>query len=219
MKHACTPALALTLLACAATAASADPAGTLRAEVWARVEFDTSGRAARVEVLGEAEYPARFVQEVRSRLERARIQPPQVEGAAAVLNTGVGMAFEITPGTPQATVRVAGMAVGPLPLQRHYAAFPEDIARAVDWQGSLSATCTVSVAGACGPVTVKAGPGVAESARRFARDSLERWVFEPQRINGQPVEGQHTERFDLRAQRLEPEDFRQDKFQRILQSR
>ncbi|MFZ4652732.1 MAG: energy transducer TonB [Rubrivivax sp.] len=212
--------LALLALSGAAGCASASTApGTLLAEVWSRVEFDTSGQAARVEVVGEADYPPRFVQEVRTRLARARIQPPVVDGVAAVLSTGVKLEFEITPGTPQATVRIANLSIGPLPIRRPYAPFPDDIARAADWQGSVTASCTVGEAGVCQAITVRASAGVAESARRFARESLERWAFEPQRVNGRPVDAVHTERFDLRARRLEPEDFRQDKFQRILQNR
>jgi len=49
--------------------------------------------------------------------------------------------------------------------------------------------CTVTVSGRCGPVeVVDQAPGMPESARRFAKDSLARWVFEPQRVGGKPIE-------------------------------
>ena len=63
------------------------------------------------------------------------------------------------------------------------------------------------------------GTGMPESVRRFARVSLEQWRFEAQQVNGKPIVTEVGVRFNLSAPVGAPEDFRQDKFERIQQRR
>jgi len=190
-------------------------------DVWARVLFDELGAAQQVDVLEAQQHPAAFVAAVRTRLERARIEPRTLAGSPATFRTGVKMSFEVRPAGPGAggTVRVLGLHMLPLPLVQRYADFPKDIAAADGWSGSLAATCTVSTAGTCRQVAVKADAALPESARRFARASLELWTFEPQRVGDQPIEGEYTEEFKLSSSASAPEDFRQDKFLRAISGR
>ena len=51
--------------------------------------------------------------------------------------------------------------------------------------------------GLCHKIDVKMLPGMPESVRRFAKASFEGWVFEAQRVNNRPVEGQVSMRFAL----------------------
>jgi hypothetical protein len=75
------------------------------------------------------------------------------------------------------------------------------------------------VDGRCRQIEVTALPGMPDSVRRFMRASLEGWVFEPQQLDGQPIEGEYTLRVQLNTLDDAPEDFRQDKFQRLLRNR
>ena len=58
-----------------------------------------------------------------------------------------------------------------------------------------------------------------ETASRFVKESLELWWFEPQQLAGQPVEGEFETEFALQAALPAPEDFRQDKFERVTKGR
>ena len=55
--------------------------------------------------------------------------------------------------------------------------------------------------------------------RRYAKVSLEGWSFAPQELAGSPVEGEYILRLRLNTLDTAPQDFRQDKFLRILDSR
>ena len=86
-------------------------------------------------------------------------------------------------------------------------------------RGAVRATCTVGTEGRCTTIDVKALPGIPESVRRFAKASLEGWIFEPQQVNGKPIDGEYTLRLHLNTLDDLPQDFRQDKFQKIFNSR
>ena len=96
---------------------------------------------------------------------------------------------------------------------------PYDVAQTAGWQGEVQALCTVGSKGRCTTIDVKALPGIPESVRRFARASLEGWTFEPQQVNGKPIDGEYTLRLQLNTLDDAPEDFRRDKFQKIFNSR
>ncbi len=193
---------------------------TYTVAVWARVLFDESGAAKEVEVIESGKHPAAFISAVRSRLERARIEPRTLSGSPAEFRTGVMMSFEVSKaGSAGGTVRVLGLQMLPLPVEQRYVGYPDDIAATDGWSGSVTATCIVSTAGNCRQVTVKAVPGIPESARRFARASLELWRFEPQRIGDVAIEGEYTLELSLLTAGNAPEDFRQDKFQRAIRGR
>ena len=55
-----------------------------------------------------------------------------------------------------------------------------------------------------------------ESVRKYAKASLEHWEFEPQRLDGQPIEGEYEVRIRLETVDGKPQDFREDRFRRIL---
>lgn len=219
--------LKTTLLCAAALLVAPQPAWAnpaaepYRVSVWARVLFGPDGKAAEWAVVEADQYPAAFVFNVKARLARAAIPPPTTaQGQPAALRTGVEMYFMVTPtDTGGGTVRVAGISMSPLPIKQYYASYPKDLARSAGWQGSASAVCTVAVDGRCRDIDVTAAPGIPDSARRFMRASLEGWAFEPQQLDGQPIEGQYTLHVRLITQDDQPEDFRQDKFQRLLRDR
>ncbi len=199
-------------LASPATAQSPAP---YTVTVWAQTLFGTDGKASQFQVVDEATYSAPFVEGVKVRLARARIQPVQDLGAPATFKTGVRMDFVITPGQGSGTVKLDGLAMEPLPIKRYMASFPADVALTDGWDGRVDAFCLVGVDGACKSITVTALPGMPDSVRRFARVSLEQWRFEAQQVNGKPIEAEVGVRFNLNAPVGAPEDFRQDKFERI----
>ena len=199
--------------------AAAQSAAPYTVTVWAQALFGTNGQATQFQVVDEATYPAPFVEGVKARLARARMQPVQDQGQPATFKTGVRMDFVVTPGQGGGTVKLDGLAMEPLPTKRYMASFPADVALTDGWDGRVDAFCVVGVDGSCKTITVSAVPGMPESVRRFARVSLEQWRFEAQQVNGKPIETEVGVRFNLSAPVGAPEDFRLDKFERIQQRR
>lgn len=141
--------------------------------VWARVLFGPDGKPTEYALVDEGKYPAKFAEDVKSRVARASVPAPQVEGRAVTLRTGVELRFLVTPGAEGGSVRTQGIAMGPLPVRRHCASYPNDIARSAGWEGRASAVCTVGIDGRCAHIDVTAPPGVPESVRRYMKASLE----------------------------------------------
>ncbi len=187
--------------------------------VWARVLFGPDGRAQEITMVEEPGLTPPFLQAARTRLERARIEPRTLAGQAVSFRTGVRMAFEVAPEPESGSVRLQTLEMQPLPLKRAYARYPQDIAQSEGWTGVLVGTCTVARDGRCGAVAVRSALVMPETARRFVRDSLELWRFEPQELAGQPIVSEFSTEFLLKAELGAPEDFRQDKFERITKGR
>lgn len=187
--------------------------------VWARVLFGADGRASSVEFIDTPGLTAKFLQGARERIEKARIEPRQLQGSAVSFGTGVRMDFEVKPSPQGGTARLLGLAMLPLPIKRAYADRPPDVAQAEGWKGVLIGSCTVGQDGRCQRVSVRSSVVMPESARRFVRESLELWWFEPQQLAGQPVEAEFESEFVLQAEQAAPEDFRQDKFERVTKGR
>lgn len=190
-----------------------------RVDVWSSVLFAEDGRAKEIRIVDEASLPQAFAAQVRTRLQGARIEPRTLDGQATTFRTGVRMAFEVTPTDGAGTVRVAGLQVSPLPLERALVKVPLEIARSAGWEGSVTAICHVDVQGRCGSTDVEAGAAIPESARRWAAASFERWRFEPQQLGGVPVAGEYALRVYIATEGPAYEDFRQDKFLRLMQGR
>ncbi len=188
-------------------------------EVWSDVLFDPSGQVAEFQVADENELPSAFADQVKARLQKARIEPRSVSGKAVSFRTGVGMAFEVTPGKNGGSVRVVGLEMAPRPLKRSFASFPTDIARVADWSGSVTAVCQVSTAGKCSSTDVEALPGLPESARRWAAETFRLWSFVPQQLDGAPVEGEYRLVVSLQTEGPAREDFREDKFERLMRAK
>ncbi len=211
---------ALLLAVCAQAISAETPSRPYRVEVWARVLFDTQGRVAEYALVDEAQYPAQFAENVKERVAKAKIDPPQEDGKAVTLRTGVRLDFRVTPTEEDGgSVKMVGLSMGPMPTKRYYASYPKDVGKTPGWEGEIQAQCTVSIEGLCTAIIVTALPGIPESVRRFAKASLEGWTFEPQRVNDKPIEGEYKLLTRLHTRNGMPEDFRQDKLQKIVKSR
>lgn len=187
--------------------------------VWARLLFGPDGKPAEYAIVDEDKYPAKFVENVKVRLARAVIPPPHSDGKPTTLRTGVELRFTVTRTAQGGSVRVDGIAMGPLPVKQYFASYPRDVAQSGGWQGDVTGVCTMGVDGRCRSIEVAALPGIPESVRKFMRASLEGWEFEPQLLDGHPIEGQYTLRMRLNTLDDAPEYFREDKFLRVLRSR
>jgi len=188
-------------------------------EVWATVLFGTDGKPLEHALVDESKYPPKFAENVRARVAKAKIQPPEQEGKPTTLRTGVRLDFVVTPTSEGGQVRIAGLSMGALPLKRYYASYPKDIAQTGGWEGEVEGVCTIGIDGKCRLIDIKSLPGMPESVRRYAKASLEGWVFAPQEVGGKPIEGEFTLRLKLNTLDSAPEDFRQDKFQRLINSK
>lgn len=215
LRHLC---IALGTATAVGAAVAADD--SYRVDVWASVLFGTDGTAQEVRVHEAEAQPAAFIDAARARLARARITPPQVNGAPATLRTGVRTQYEITRSKAGGgAARLVGLELLPLPIRQDYVGYPQDVAQTEGWDGEVTAVCEVTPAGVCGAIAVKAVPGIPESVKRFAKASMELWRFEPQAVGGVPIAGEYTLTLHLRTEGNAPEDFRQDKLLRILRNR
>ncbi len=217
------PLLLWALATLAATPqAAAAPAEPYTLTVWARVLFDAEGRARDPALVDAEQYPPAFAQQVLARVAMARIAPPLRDGRAVTLRTGVQLRFTITPGAGPGgggLVRLDGLEPGAVPLKRYLASYPADARGPNAWQGEALGVCRIGTDGRCAAIEVQALPGVPDSVRRHLRASLQQWSFEPAQIDGEAVEGEHRLRLVYRPNQDMPEDFRQDKFDRIMRSR
>lgn len=220
MKHNLRRAVLALALLSAGAALAADALDPYPVSVWSRVLFGPDGKPQTLEVVDADQYPAGFVQNVKQRVAQASIQPPVVDGKPVTLRSGVEMRFTVTPkpdGGGQ--VRVDGLSVGALPVKRYLAAYPADIAATGGWQGEITGVCTIGTNGRCRAVDVLAPAGMPESVRRYAKVSLDGWQFEPQEVDGKPIESEYRLLMRLNTLDSVPEDFRQDKFQRLLKGK
>ena len=149
----------------------------------------------------------------------AAAQAPSVDGKAVSLRTGVELRFLITPGAEGGTVRMEGISMGPMPVKKYLASYPKDIGQTGGWEGQASAICAVGIDGRCGGIEISALPGMPESVRRYMKASLEKWEFEPQQLDGRPIEGEYRLTVVFNTLDTAPEDFREDKFLRLLKNR
>lgn len=202
-----------------ATVESADTR-PYRVSVWSRVLFGPEGKPLEIALVDEAQYPAAFAANVRDRVARTRIPPPERAGQAVTLRSGVELRFLVTPSADgRGTVKLLGVGLHPLPLNRYLASFPKDVRRSGGWEGQATGVCQVGTEGRCTQIDVKALPGMPESVRRHVRASLEAWTFEPQQLDGQPIEGEYTLHLHYETWGGRPDDFRQDRFLRLLRQR
>lgn len=207
------------LLALALPASAQDAGAPYEVSVWARVLFGTDGKPAEFTLVDEDKYPAKFAENVKARIARASIPPPQVDGKPATLRSGVEMRFTVTPAGQGGTVRVDGISMGAIPVKKYFAAYPADIAATGGWQGEASGVCRIGTDGRCATIEVVAAAGMPESVRRHVKASLEQWLFEPQQVGGKPIEGEYKLTLKFNTPDAMPEDFREDKFLRILKTR
>jgi hypothetical protein len=202
-----------------ATAAE-DPQQSYHVDVWASALFGINGKITQYAIAEEENYSAEFLQNVKERIEKASIQPPMADGGPATLRTGIRLDFVVNPESESGKqVRFNGVSISPLPIKRYFASYPKDIKKTRGWEGQVEGICTVAVSGQCGNIEVKALPGIPESVRRYIKASLEGWSFAPQEIDGKPIEGDYVLRLRLNTLDNAPENFRKDKFLRILKTR
>lgn len=186
-----------------------------RSDVWARVVFGVDGKALSQQMMGEDQLPAAFVDIVKTHLAAARVEPRSIDGKPATFTSGVRLQYEITRSSEGGSARLAQVQVAPLPLKRFYAAFPRELRGPNNWDGAFTATCLVSTEGVCSATSVKTLPGMPPSIHRYAKASLERWTFEPQRVDDMAVTGEYVLKLNMHTIATRPEDFRMNKFDRI----
>ncbi len=199
----------------AARGETIDEVDHYRSDVWARVVFGVDGKAQSQQVVGEDQLPAAFVDIVKTHLAAARVEPRSIDGKPATFTSGVRLQYEITRSREGGSARLAQVQVAPLPLKRYYAAFPRELRGPNNWDGAFTATCLVGTEGVCSHISVKTLPGMPPSIHRYAKASLERWTFEPQRVDDVAVVGEYVLKLNMHTIATRPEDFRMNKFDRI----
>jgi len=213
------PLLASLAIALPAAAADSD-AGAYDVTVWAHVLFDETGAAKDIAIQDADSYPPRFVDNVRTRLGKARIPAPQHDGAPATFRTGVRLDFSIARSESGGAVRMKGLSMSPLPLTMPVDKPPAEVLALGEWKGAVTAICKVDRAGSCASSDVQAASEVPDAVRRYAKATVERWTFAPQEVNGKPVEGEFRHEMQLEQKdRIKPDDFRQNRFDQLMRGR
>ncbi len=189
-------------------AAQAQPAAPYQVDVWADVLFGTDGRAEKVEIPATEGQPAAFIERLKKQLMGAKIQPrTTADGQPATWQTGMQVVVQITPSEQGAQAKLLGISPGPRPLKSYAAPWPKD--GPANEQSEVVARCTVKADGLCTGTVVVSTTGTSEGLRRWATASMDGWRFEPQRLNGQPVETEVTKTLVLINQTEDlPKDFR-----------
>ena len=201
-------ALAL-LLSAALTPAAAAPDKPYTVAIWATVEIGVEGTVTASEIKKPSDYPAPFLAAVEKRIAALRIDPPMDAGAPATLRSGLLLSYTVTPSATGGSVPLDSINLSPLPVREQFAPYPRELSGPEDWKGKLTVSCLVGVDGMCGTIEVVSDNGVLpEPARRFAHDSLQKWKFEPQRLNGKPVEARFSTVLDMTVEKTEIKDFR-----------
>jgi hypothetical protein len=172
--------------------------------------FDADGRIVVLQPHEEADYPAAFWDGLRQRVQGLRITAPlDASGRPAMLSTGLYVQVEVSAGRDGGQLKIVGMDVQPLVMKRGYVGYPEDIAGAAGWTGSVDAECLLGTDGRCGEVRVKALPGMPPSVLRWAQVTLALWEFKPPRINDVPFAVPVKQAFGLQTKDDVPVNFLQ----------
>ncbi len=185
-------ALAAAVL-CFATAQAHAEDAPYQIKIWSSVLFNTEGTPADIRIEKEAEYPVKFLDAVKAKIAAAHIDAPTQDGQAARYRTGIRLVYTVTPSAQGASVTLDEFALSPLPLREYYAPYPRSLAGENGWQGNLKVVCKVSAEGMCSTVDVTGVNGPApEAARKYAKDSMAKWKFEPQTLNDTAIESEFT---------------------------
>lgn len=191
-------------------AAAADkPAAPYTIAVWSDVSFNSEGGVSESRILKEADYPVKFVDAVKAKIAAMRITPPEQDGKPGELRSGVRVSYLITPSASGASVSLQETLLAPLPVREIYAAYPKSLNREDSWQGRIDIRCEIDTAGQClNPVMTTDNGSLPEDARRFAKDSITKWKFAPQTVNGQAIPGEFHISLDIVPNPRLIEDFR-----------
>jgi hypothetical protein len=191
-------------------AAAADkPAAPYTIAVWSDVSFNSEGGVSESLILKEADYPVKFVDAVKAKIAAMRITPPEQDGKPGELRSGVRVSYLITPSASGASVSLQETLLAPLPVREIYAAYPKSLNREDSWQGRIDIRCEIDTAGQClNPVMTTDNGSLPEDARRFAKDSITKWKFAPQTVNGQAIPGEFRISLDIVPNPRQIEDFR-----------
>ena len=185
-------ALSALLLSFAPTQTNAEDA-PYQINIWSSVLFNAEGNPAEIRIEKEAEYPAKFLEAVKGKISAAHIDAPLQNGQAVSYRTGIRLVYTVTPSAQGASVTLDEFTLSPLPLREYYAPYPRSLAGENGWQGVLKVVCKVSTEGLCATVDVTGVDGPApEAARKYAKDSMAKWKFEPQSLNDTAIEGEYA---------------------------
>jgi|LauGreDrversion4_2_1035121.scaffolds.fasta_scaffold06142_7 hypothetical protein len=191
-----------------ATAAD-KPAAPYTIAVWSDVSFNSEGGVSESRIVKEADYPVKFVDAVKAKTAAMRITPPAQDGKPGELRSGVRVSYLITPSASGASVSLQETLLAPLPLREVYVAFPKSLNREDSWKGRIDIRCGIDSQGQCqNPVMTTDNGSLPEDARRFAKDSISKWKFAPQTVNGQAIPGEFRMSIDIAPDPRQIEDFR-----------
>ncbi len=174
----------------------------------AKAHYDVTGQLTKVEFVDAASHPAGFLAHVEAQLKKRPITPPQVDDAPATFDTAIYVAMTITPKPGGADAKMDSVGQGPLLVRRTSQPYPRELRDMENWTGKLVGECTVSIEGRCGRIDIaQEDPGMPEPARRYVRETMQKWKFEPQRVGGKPIEAKYQSSFTLQTGEAAPPEY------------
>lgn len=194
--------------ALASTEQAAAPSAPYSVFLTANAHFDVTGQLATVEFVDAGSLPAGFLAPVEAQLKKRPISPPQVDGAPATSDTAIYVAMTITPKPGGADAKVDSVGQGPLLVRRTSQPYPRELRDMEHWTGKLVGECTVGIEGRCGRINIaQEDPGMPKPARRYVRETMQKWKFEPQRVGGKPIQTQYQSAFALQTGDAAPPEY------------
>ena len=175
------------------------PKSSESATVWAAATFDKTGALAALNYSRLAAHSTEFLDQLRVPLTRMRIKPVIVDGEHVTFETGLRITVKISMEGRSARYSVQSVQIQPLPLKT----FSPDskslrLGNYETVRFQVDATCRVTKEGSCLEVHVRPIGGTApEVFVKAVKEAYRQWIFEPQKVNGQPVEGEATMGFAL----------------------
>jgi TonB family protein len=172
-----------------------------RVEVWADTLYDTDGKPVSIKFLNKEAYSEVFLSRLMAHLAIRTIRAPVVEGKPASFETGTRIIAEVIPaGAGGATVNIIEVKDMLRMKRRAVFTWPRATWAAFGSRGgSITLKCTVSMQGRCDKVDIKSDASITQEVRQGLRKVIRAYEFEPQKINGQPIEGEFVITQSFRA--------------------
>lgn len=198
MPHRFAAAALLGIAWFAGAASAQDASAPYERVVWADVTYAADGQITELDFPQKDDYPAAFLDNLRTRIAARPPQPREHEGRPATFRTGVRVTVTVTQGAGGGSVSVDAIEEAPRVTRMTRFVFREQDAILAEAGGVVRVRCVVSSKGRCQRVDFEVAD-VPASTREYALRSMAGWRFEPQRLNGRPVAGSIVVPLEVRA--------------------
>ncbi len=181
--------LAFTLLLPLHISAEEITTKNLTMSVTARIEYDTNGQVLHSEIIDNLGLKPTFIELIQTSLSHKHFEPHKVDGNPVRFLTGVRLELSITSDNNSMDVEIKDYEIFPLTKKSFYLPTPRSLVF-ISSKSPIRVSCIVGVDGSCTSIDVDVPVGIPRSdAIKYTKSMFSQWKFEPQQVNGIPVEG------------------------------